>query len=118
MATSCLTVNDWATVDFIGGTDQVFTISVYDEVTGSPIDLTSSTCKWVLSPYGNQSYATLTLNGVISGSPNNHQYVVTISGSSTASLSGKFIQQPWIIDPLGQELRTSQGIVLISPRNG
>lgn len=111
----CLTVNDLAPFTFIGGTEQVLEFDIYDNA-GQVLDLSSATCSWIMSPYGNPNFATLSLTGVISASPVN-RFTVTISGSTTQLLSGKFTHQPKIIDLDGAEYRPSQGLISVIPRN-
>jgi len=69
-----------------------------------------------MSPYGNPQYATLTINGVLLGTASN-RFKVTISGSSTKDLQGKFTHQPVILDYDGKEYRPSQGVLIILARN-
>jgi len=110
----CLIVNDLPEISFIGGAEQQLEFNVYDE-TGIAVNVVDSVCAWRLSPYGNAGYTTLSLIGVTTGSSSN-KYTVTVSGSNTLSLEGKYIQQPKIIDVSGTEFRPSQGIVTIIPR--
>ena len=112
----CLTITDLAPFNFIGGTQQILTFDVYD-ISGSPLNLSVTTPSWVMSPYGNSQYATLTLLGTLSGSMVPNRFTVTISGSNTQDLYGKFTHQPVITDFDGSEYRPSQGTIVISPRN-
>jgi hypothetical protein len=110
----CLIVNDLPEISFIGGAEQTLEFNIYDD-NGLPINVVGSVCSWRLSPYGNAGYTTLSILGVTSGSQAS-KYTVTVSGSNTLSLEGKYIQQPKIIDIAGVEYRPSQGIVTIIPR--
>ena len=111
----CLSAYTLEPFQFIGGTLQELTFDVYDSAS-APLDLSNTTCYWVMSPYGNPQYATLTINGVQSGTVTN-QFRVTISGSSTQNLQGKFTHQPVILDYNGKEYRPSQGVLIILARN-
>ena len=111
----CLSAYTLEPFQFIGGTLQELTFDVYDSAS-APLDLSNTTCYWVMSPYGNPQYATLTINGVQSGTVTN-QFRVTISGSSTQNLHGKFTHQPVILDYNGKEYRPSQGVLIILARN-
>jgi hypothetical protein len=115
-AFDCLTINDLTPFNFIGGTIQVLTFDIYD-VSGCAVDITATTPSWVMSPYGNSQYATLTLLGTLSGSMIPNRFTVTISGSNTQDLYGKFTHQPVITDFDGSEYRPSQGVLVIQPRN-
>ena len=112
---SSLVINDLESFQFIGGDTQTLYFDVYDS-TGSPVDISAATCSVVLSPYGQNNYAALTISGSVSGSFTN-RFGAVISGSSTQTLSGKYSMQPVIIDFNGQEYRPSQGLVLIIGRN-
>lgn len=113
-----LVINDLEEFSFIGGTQQELYFYLYDE-DGIAIDIASggATPSWRLSPYGNPDYAILNIAGsiVTSGSEVN-LFKVTISSSSTYDLSGKYTQQPVIIDFDGSEYRPSQGNITIISR--
>lgn len=111
----CVTINDLAEMSFIGGTNQILEFDIYNS-SGSPIDLSSSTVSWAMSPYGNPSYVVLSKTGILAVSPLN-RFSVEILNADTASLYGKFTHQPIIIDYLGNEFRPSQGIITIIPAN-
>jgi len=110
-----LTINNIENLSFIGGQQMELTFPVADEL-GAPVDLASSVCTWTMSPYGNPNYVSLALIGVASGSPNENEFVVTISGSSTENLSGKFIQQPKVVDFSGKTHLPGQGTIQIIPQ--
>ncbi len=112
----CLTVNDLAPITFIAGTEQTLNYYVYDQTTGCALDLSTSQCSVVISPYGNPNYIAIEVSGSTLGTPVNKFYAV-ISGCASSALSGKFIQQPKIIDLDGSIFRPSQGIVNITPAN-
>jgi len=112
----CLTVNDLAPITFIAGTEQTLNYYMYDQTSGCALDVTTSICSVVISPYGNPNYVAVEASGSPSGSPVNHFYAVT-SGCASSALSGKFTQQPKILDFDGTEFRPSQGLVQINSAN-
>ena len=54
----CITVNDLSEFAFVAGTEQQLIFSVYD-TTGSPIDLSTATLQWTMSPYGQPNTSVL-----------------------------------------------------------
>jgi len=113
---SNLIINDLTEFSFIAGTKQVLTFDIYD-ASGSSVDLSPCVTSWVMSPYGNPQYATLTIGGTLSGSSIPNRFEVIISGSSTENLSGKYTHQPVVTDYASNEFRPSQGNIIIVPRN-
>jgi hypothetical protein len=113
-----LVMNDLEEFSFIGGTQQELYFYLYDE-DGLPIDLAAggTTPSWRLSPYGNSDYAILNIAGsIVTSSGDINLFRVRISSSSTYDLSGKFTQQPVIVDFDGSEYRPSQGNITIISR--
>jgi hypothetical protein len=108
----CTTVNDLAEFSFIAGSVQTITVDFM--ISGSALDITSSTTKLELTHYGD-STSVLTSNGVVSGSPVNRA-VFSWTTANTKDLYGKFQYQPVVIDAFGEEYRPSQGIVNIYKR--
>jgi hypothetical protein len=106
--------NDLSEMSFIAGTQQFLIFDVVDTA-GSPINLSSSTCTWVMSPYGQPNYVALTKTGVLAVSPNN-RFTVTLQSVDTRTLSGKYAHQPIITDLTGNEFRPSQGVITVIPR--
>jgi hypothetical protein len=105
-------IYDLPEIDFIAGTQQTLSFAIFDS-SGSPMSLLGSTCTYVLAPYG-QSSAVVTKTAT-AGSATNIMSVTLASGD-TATLSGKFIQQPVITTIDSIEYRPSIGIVQIIPR--
>ena len=112
--TSYDTINSLTEISFIAGTEYILTFDVYD-INMSPLSLSGSTCTWTLSPYGQPEYAILTKTGNISGSIPN-EFSITLGLADTETLSGKYVQQPIVVDITGNENRPSQGILTIIPR--
>ncbi len=121
---SSITINDLGEFAFIGGTEQYLYFNIYDS-DGVAVALTDfDSLTWKLSPYGQPNYAVITATyaaGDIvwgtnnSGSPSNLM-IVTLASASTAGLSGKYVQQPIIVDKDGITFRPSQGIITIIPK--
>jgi len=108
-------INNLDQFNFIAGDTQSLTFEVYDS-NGSEVDISTSTCTVVFSPYGQFNYAAITISGSITGS-STHIFDATLNGSATRLLSGKYTMQPVIVDFNGDEFRPAQGVVLISGRN-
>lgn len=100
---------------FIGGTYREFTYDVFDP-NGDPIDISSFTYTWILSPYGQPEIATLSKTGVFrSDYALNNRFTVYLYSDDTVNLSGKYTQQPVIVCTPGYEFRMTQGYVNIIP---
>lgn len=98
-------------ISFIAGTDFIINFPVYDNVTTkNPVDINSSSMKWLLSPYGQPEYCVLEKTATISGSST---FVVTITSRDSSVLGGVYLQQMQIIDSSGSKIRPAQGIVVI-----
>jgi len=97
----------------IAGSNFTLTFTVYESDGVNLLDLTGATIKWVICPFGQADYTVLQKTGVITGTGT---FTVTLSGSDTATLSGKYVQQPVITDFLGNIFRPAQGTILIMPR--
>jgi len=100
-------------VIFVAGTKQILNFDIYTSGCIA-VNLNASTCTWKLSRYG-QSDSVLSKNGSVSGSPIN-RFVVTLDSADTATLDGKFIQQPKITDLAGDSYIPSEGYVSIRPQ--
>lgn len=80
---------------------------------GTPVDLTSiQSIYWVLCRYGNPNYSVLKKEAQ-EIFENNFQII--LDPQDTTYLSGKYIQQPVIVDFYGVEHRFSQGIINFIP---
>lgn len=108
------TINSLEPMGMIGGTEYTIEFNVYDN-NNSPLELAGKTCLWTICQYGQPEYAILTKTGVISPTVSN-RFTITLVSSDTENLSGKFTQQPIVVDLLGAEFRPAQGDVLIQPR--
>lgn len=100
--------NMWDT-GFTAGTYKELVFTLYAE---NGIDaLTPVSATWAICPYGEYSQTTLQKTGSI----NTNEITVTLNGSDTLSLSGKYIQQLVIEDSAGHIFRPGQGCIVIMP---
>lgn len=100
-------------ITFIGGTYKELPFDVVDNL-GSPVDLTSFTFSWVLSPYGEPEISTLVKTGILDTSViTNNRFIVYLYSYDTINLSGKYIHQPIVISTPGYEFRNGQGYINI-----
>lgn len=100
---------------FIGGTYTELSFDVKN-ASGSPVDISTFTCAWVLSPYGQPSVASVTKAGVFrTDCVDKNRFTVYLYSSDTASLQGKYVQQPIVIASTGYEFRMAQGYINIVP---
>lgn len=92
---------------FIAGTKKVLQFTVTDSSVA--VDLDAYQVKWQLFRVGS-NVAILTKTGTKTGL---NTYEVTLDSADTAGLYGKFVQQPYVIDPDSQDRRVAQGYVTI-----
>lgn len=106
-------VNTLAEVTFIGGTFRELYFHTYTSAS-TPIDLTYQPTLWVLSPYSQPDYISLSKSGV---GYNGYFYVPLLS-TDTIILSGKYIQKATILGVNGYTYKLGQGIINIIPAGG
>jgi hypothetical protein len=109
---SCISTNSLEDFSMIGGSYFVLTFNVVDE-NGVPIDLNGSNPQWLLSVYGDPNNPVLQKDGVITGAPSGI-FTVILEGSDTFELSGKYIQQPILVDSMNNDFRLGQGVINIT----
>ena len=102
---------------FIGGTYKEFTFEINDS-NGRPIDITSASVAWVLSPYGQPESTAIYKKGIYQDSPDKNKFAVFLNSNDTVNLQGKFIQQPIITTASSIEFRPGQGYINILPASG
>ena len=108
-----LTVNNLDSFSFIAGTVQILRFNVVDG-SGNGINVSGADCGWLMSPLGQPNIITLNKDATPAGTPNN-QFSVTLTSADTLTLSGKYIQQPVLLDLGGSAYRVGQGIINIIP---
>lgn len=98
---------------FIGGTYKELPFDVYD-ASGSPVDISSFTYSWVLSPFGKPEISSLVKAGVFDTTiANKNRFIVYLYSNETIGLVGKYVHQPIIIGNPGYEFRRAQGYINI-----
>lgn len=98
---------------FIGGTYKELTFEVLDE-SGTPVDISTYSTYWALSPYGKPDSVSLLKPGVYrTDCTSKNRFTIYLYSYDTSGLSGKFIQQPVLILREGYEFRLGQGIINI-----
>lgn len=112
-------VNQMEEFSMIGGTQQTL-IFTFVNSAGTALDITTSSFAWRLSPLGypNNQIINLTssANPTLFSVTSPNILTVTLSGSYTSSLRGKYVQQPVLIDYLGNEYIWQQGLITIIPK--
>lgn len=98
----------------IAGTSYTIEFEVFEEDGVNPLDLGGATVKWLVSPFGQSDYNSISSNGSMTGV---NKFEFNLSPSDTINLSGKFIHQPVIMSFTGEEYRPGQGILTIIPAN-
>lgn len=109
MMTPCQTINNLEENIFIAGSRQVLEFECLGN-DGQPIDLTTSTVKLLLSPFGNPSYTALVKDGTVFDT---NKFSVVFEKADTVNLRGLYSFQPLIIDVLSKEHRPAQGTIQI-----
>ena len=106
-------INALEEFSFIAGTDYLLEFEVFEGDGVTPANLGGGSIKWVLSLMGQPNYTILELDGTIVSA---NGFTIEIPSESTQTFSGKYIQQPVLIDFDGQEFRPAQGVITIIPR--
>jgi hypothetical protein len=99
-------------VKFIGGTKFYLDFEIKNE-NGLPVDITSATCKLTVCEIGRPDVKVLTLTGT---RLDNYTFRVIFLDAHTRYMWGKYIYQPILIDPDGEQYRPGQGILYIIAR--
>jgi hypothetical protein len=103
--------NNIDSMEFVGGSTQVITFSVYDS--GSAVvNLNGSTAYLRIAPFGSAT-AIVTKTQSISSVTN--QVTFTLASVDTASLAGKYTQQFSVVGISGSTINPSQGLLNILP---
>jgi len=111
MTTAFDRINTLEDTEIIAGESFTLYFNVTDE-NDTPINISTGTPSWVISPYGDPDYVALTKSGVITDTS---QFSVELETADTQSLEGVYIQQPIYIDFNGKEFR-KQGIITFVAR--
>lgn len=108
----CFEVNQLGEFALIAGTSETLEFYYYYS-DGTPLDLESATAKWRLCRVGQPDVAVLDLPCDIF---NGNGVVVKLDSVHTQNLSGKYIQQPVLIDYSGEEYVFQQGVITFIPK--
>lgn len=108
----CIEVNQLSEFAMIAGTYQSLEFYFYYS-DGTALDLSSSSAKWRLCRIGQQSNPVVDIPAEITSG---NGVVVNLLSTYTQNLSGKYIQQPVLIDYQGNEYVYQQGIITIIPK--
>ncbi len=118
MTLSSISVNTLAEETFIAGTYKEISFDAYD-VDGNAVDMSTFTCTWVLSPFGKPDIVSLSKSCTFrTDVADKNRFTLYLPSTDTASLSGKYVQQPVITGNPGYEFRLGQGYVNILAANG
>ena len=110
--TSYDAINNLQEISMIAGNDKILSFSVYQEDQINPLDIANGYVTWTLCPYGEYNIKVLEKAGVITGL---NTFTITLTEEDTITLSGKYIQQPTVVDSNGSTFRPGQGVLIISP---
>ena len=115
MSTGCDNLTELNDVSFIAGGVQYFEYTIYNSETGGLVDISDLTLKFTLnSAYGQVNFEPIEIYGT---KKNSYTFRVEIPSSYTEDLKGFYLQQPVLIDYLGDEFKTAQGSVVIMQAN-
>jgi hypothetical protein len=106
-------LNSLNEISLIAGTEYTLNYTVYDEDGVNLADLGGATIELAISPFGQTDYCVIQKTGTMTGTGT---FTVVLSSADTASLSGKYIQQPIITAFSGAEYRPAQGTIIILPK--
>ena len=96
-------------MSLIGGTDYTLEFPILTP-TGNSVDISSASMKWLLCPYGEQSYPILEKSAETSGSAT---FIVNLTSLDTLYLDGIYLQQIEITNSSGSKIRPAEGVILI-----
>lgn len=103
-------VNTLSEMQFIAGSYKELYFYVYTSAS-VPINLINQTARWILCPFSNQEYETLSKDGVCY----NGYIKFSLLSTDTENLSGKYIQRAVLNDIPGYDYPLGRGIVNIIP---
>jgi hypothetical protein len=105
------TYNNLESVEFVAGSNQIFTFSVYDSGSAT-LNLNGATAYLRIAPFGS---STALVTKTVSISTNTNIINFQLLAADSASLKGKYTQQLSIVDASGSTLSPSQGLLNILP---
>lgn len=100
---------------FIGGSVQYFEYTIYNSETGEPIDISDLTLRFTLnSAYGQSNFEPVVITA---SKKNSTTFRVEVPKEYTQDLKGFYLQQPVLIDYVGDEYRPAQGSIIVLQSN-
>ena len=102
-------INNLEEVSFIAGNTYHLDFPAYDE-NGNGLDISTGSCRWALSPYGEPNVVILQKEGVFTSTGS---FRITLDAEDTRNLSGKFMHQASLRDWNGKRFIPSQGVITI-----
>jgi|WetSurMetagenome_2_1015567.scaffolds.fasta_scaffold597963_1 hypothetical protein len=108
LTTTFSNLNSLTDISFIAGTDYTIKFVVNSQA-GSPIDLSTATCKWYLAPYGTDFTVLRKTGSVIAAGT----FSILLSANDTIDFFGKYTHQPSITFSNGKIIYPAQGIITI-----
>lgn len=109
--TSYAAINTLEEISLIGGSYTVLEFTLYEENGVTPLNISAYTITWEMTYWG-YNETILTKNGTITGT---NVFEIELLSGDTLALSGKFMQQPVLVDGNGNTFRPAQGTVIIAP---
>lgn len=109
----CTPINQLPEFQIIAGSKEVleFEVNYHD---GKPVNLaTAQDIYWCLCRYGTPNYVVLKIKEYEIYDEN--KFSIQLGYNDTINLSGKYIQQPVVVDQNGQPHRFAQGMINIIP---
>ena len=94
------------------GSNKTWTYPCFQEDGSTPLNISNGSLTLVLCPYGEPEIISLVKMGVIASA---YSFTVSFTEADTINLSGKYLQQPIVLDSDGNTFRPGQGTVLIFP---
>jgi len=108
LTTTFSNLNSLSDISFIAGTSYTIKFSCTSQ-SGSPIDLSTATCKWYLAAYGTDFTVLRKTGSVIAAG----MFSILLSPTDTANLAGKYTHQPSINFAYGNTIYPAQGILTV-----
>jgi hypothetical protein len=106
--------NNLEEIQMYAGDEADFSYNVYDSASAL-LPLAGATVGVNIFRYGDPSYVTVYLPGVISASPLVGNFTANFPSSSSINLTGVYTQQPTVIDYQGKKHIPGQGKIIIFP---
>lgn len=111
----CVNITNLDETTFIAGGVQYFEYTIYNSETGELVDISDLDLRFTLnSAYGQSNFNPVVISATKKDA---NTFRVELAEIYTTDLKGFYLQQPVLIDYLGQEFKPSQGSIIISQSN-